>query len=108
MRFCFDLDGIICFTQGTDYYASKPDTEIINLVNSLHKKGHYIIIFTARGMGEFFGDADKAYSKWFSFTKRQLKKWGVLYHDLMLGKPNADYYIDDKHISINYLKNMDI
>jgi hypothetical protein len=26
--------------------------------------------------------------------------WGALYHDLILGKPYADHYIDDKSIDL--------
>ena len=31
-------------------------------------------------------------------TKKQLKEWGVKYHDLFLGKPSGDIYIDDKGV----------
>ena len=26
----------------------------------------------------------------------QLKKWGVKYHELIMGKPYGDFFIDDK------------
>ena len=29
-------------------------------------------------------------------TQSQLKKWGLKYHELHFGKPDADFYIDDK------------
>ena len=32
-------------------------------------------------------------------TEQQLKDWGCKYHTLILGKPNADYYIDDKGVN---------
>ena len=32
-------------------------------------------------------------------TEQQLFEWGVKYHELFMGKPAADYYIDDKGIS---------
>ena len=31
-----------------------------------------------------------------SFGKNILLDWGVKYHNLVFGKPNADIYIDDK------------
>ena len=34
----------------------------------------------------------------FQFTKKQLKKWGVKYHKLIMGKPSYDLIIDDKSI----------
>ena len=33
-------------------------------------------------------------------TSDWLKNNGVKYHRLMFGKPNGDYYIDDKNLSI--------
>ena len=33
---------------------------------------------------------------WENITKDQFKKWGVLYDQLIFGKPAADLYIDDK------------
>ena len=29
-------------------------------------------------------------------TRKQLSKWGVKYDELYMGKPNADFYIDEK------------
>ena len=31
-------------------------------------------------------------------TTEQLTKWNVKYHDLFLGKPAGDIYVDDKGI----------
>ena len=31
-------------------------------------------------------------------TEEQLERWGVKYHQLFLGKPSGDIYIDDKGI----------
>ena len=33
-------------------------------------------------------------------TKKQLDSWGAKYNELILGKPSADFYIDDKNISL--------
>ena len=35
----------------------------------------------------------------YNFTLEQLKTWGCKFHELQLGKPNADFFIDDKGIS---------
>jgi hypothetical protein len=32
---------------------------------------------------------------WTNLTKNQLTSWGVKHHELILGKPFADIYIDD-------------
>ena len=41
-------------------------------------------------------------------TKEQLKSWGVKYHQLFLGKPGGDIYIDDKGFPAdNYFNQME-
>ena len=35
-------------------------------------------------------------------TKMQLDIWGCKYHELIMGKPHADLFIDDKGIKILY------
>ena len=32
-------------------------------------------------------------------TESQLNSWGCKYHELIMGKPSGDVYIDDKGIS---------
>ena len=59
------------------------------MINTLKKKGNTIIFFTARG---FVSKIDQ-----FELTQNQLKEWGVKYDKLYMGKPDADYYIDDKN-----------
>lgn len=89
--FCFDIDDTICRTSGLDYEASIPIFERIAKINILYDQGHTIKFLTARG--------SKTGIDWTEVTKLQLQKWGVKYHELHLGKPFADYYIDDKGIS---------
>ena len=38
-----------------------------------------------------------------NLTLKQLKKWGVKYNQLIMGKPSFDLYIDDKNL--NFKKN---
>jgi hypothetical protein len=52
-------------------------------------------------MGRYNDDAKKANEKFYALTKMQLGIWGCKYHELVLGKPSADYYIDDKAIESN-------
>jgi hypothetical protein len=89
--FCFDIDDTICKTEGMDYESSAPFVERIAKINKLYEAGHTIKFFTARG--------SKTGIDWTEVTKLQLQNWGVKYHELQLGKPFADYYIDDKGIS---------
>ena len=36
---------------------------------------------------------------WRPTTERPMREWGVRYHVLVLGKPSADVYVDDKAIN---------
>ena len=96
LRFVFDLDNTICLTEGTNYAEAKPIQKQIDMINDLYNQGYHIIIFTARGT--------KTKIDWSEITSRQLKDWGVNYHELLFGKPYADYYIDDKNLSLREME----
>ena len=102
MRYCVDIDGTICTpTVGRDYHKAEPWKDRIKVLNKLYDEGNYIIYFTARAMGRFSGyshsiAARKAEEVLFDLTKQQLEEWGVKYHELIMGKPHADIFIDDK------------
>lgn len=104
-RIAFDLDGVIgTLVEGTtepeDRYAkSKPAVNMIKIVNELYDQGNYIIIYTARGMSTYKGDATLAYNSLFELTKNQLQSWGVKHHQLVMGKIHYDVLIDDKAIN---------
>ncbi len=98
-RFVFDIDGVIAKLQPENNYSlAEPDTDMIQVINKLYHLGNRIILHTARGYVTGI--------KWDETTKKQLKDWGLCYHELYFGKPNADYYIDDKMIDMDYLKDM--
>jgi len=97
--YTFDIDGTICTLTDGNYSFAEPIKNRILIINNLFKEGHEIIIFTARGMKTFENDVDKAKYKWEELTKKQLEAWGLNYHKLILGKPAADLYIDDKGIN---------
>ena len=99
--FCFDVDNTICLTKGLDYRNSKPNKQIIKLINKLYKKGHIVKIFTARFMGRNSDNFTKARKQGYFFTKSQLNKWGLKYTKLFVGKPSADVYFDDKALGFN-------
>lgn len=95
-RYVFDIDGVIAqLDENNDYSKSKANTEMITIINKLFDLGNEIILLTARG---YVTGID-----WKEVTVKQLKDWGLKYHELHFGKPNADYYIDDKMLSMNEL-----
>jgi len=89
--YCFDIDGTICFTPESNYHLSTPIIERIRVVNQLFESGHEIHFFTARGAATGID--------WRELTERQLKDWGVKYQKLIMGKPHADLFVDDKAVS---------
>jgi dTDP-glucose 4,6-dehydratase len=101
MKWIFDLDGTICDTKTTnshwDYKNSEPKLDVIEKINELYDMGHYIVIYTARGSTSKIDYED--------LTKRQLNMWNVHYHELKLGKPAAEIYVDDRTITPDYLTN---
>ncbi|WP_167956035.1 acylneuraminate cytidylyltransferase [Anaerosporobacter faecicola] len=98
-RFVFDIDGVIAKLEpNNNYRLSEPNTPMIEVVNKLYEMGNQIILFTARG---YVTGVD-----WKETTQNQLSSWGVHYHELHFGKPNADYYVDDKFIDMNLLLKM--
>ncbi|HKM23106.1 MAG TPA: acylneuraminate cytidylyltransferase family protein [Lachnospiraceae bacterium] len=95
-RFVFDIDGVIAgFRAGLDYDSAPPNEEMIRIINRLYDMGNEIILFTARG---YVTGID-----WYAVTEKQMKEWGLKYHELHFGKPNADYYVDDKMLDMKFL-----
>jgi|TARA_R110000744_G_scaffold200343_10_gene319469 hypothetical protein len=98
VTYVFDIDGTICTNSDGNYDYAEPLSERIEAVNSLYDEGHTIVFQTARGMGRTNNNQLSAYALFYDYTMQQLKSWGVKYHNLYLGKPAGDIYIDDKGI----------
>ena len=99
--FCFDLDNTISKTSGINYKNSIPNKNKIKIINYLFKKGYTIKIFTGRYMGRSKENVKIAEKKSYKFTRGQLKKWGLKYHKLIMGKPSYDIFFDDKAYGYN-------
>ena len=90
--YCIDIDGTLFDSNCPDYHIVNVRSEVIKKVNDLYNAGNYIKLFTARGSGT---ERD-----WADHTHEQLLKYGVKFHELRFGKPMADYYVDDRNMSI--------
>jgi len=102
MKYVIDIDGTICDKlDHQDYERSSPKKDRIAFINKLYDDGHYIVYLTARGMGRYNNNQKLADSRFRYITELQLKEWGCKYHELFLGKPSGDIYIDDKGINDN-------
>lgn len=88
---CFDLDGTLCSNTFGDYQSAEPFPWAIRRVNALARAGHRIVILTARGSATGVD--------WRDVTRAQLECWSVDYDELVLGKPSADVYVDDRAVN---------
>jgi dTDP-glucose 4,6-dehydratase len=91
-----DVDGVVAgLVPDNDYRKAEPLTGNIAQINRLHDAGHHIIMFTARGSATGID--------WSEVTRNQFSAWGLKYHELKFGKPAADYYVDDRILSISQM-----
>ncbi len=96
MRIFVDIDETICFykdedkNKPRDYNQAIPYPHRIEKINKLYDRGNTIVYWTARG--------SVTQINWFELTYSQLVAWGAKFHELRMGKPAYDLFIDDKNI----------
>lgn len=89
-----DIDKTICHpsqTDETNYALAVPNKKRIDQINQLYEHDHTIVYWTARGTVTGLN--------WYQVTKKQFEDWGVKYHELHMGKPAYDLFIDDKNMN---------
>ena len=97
MKIFVDIDETICYNENVDkskardYNLATPIKKNIETINKHYDEGHEITYWTARGSTTGID--------WYETTKQQLIDWGAKHHNLILGKPYYDLYIDDKSIN---------
>lgn len=90
MQIIIDLDGTICTEEKTYSRAlARPNKNARQSITSLYRQGHTIIIYSARTWMEY------------EMTSAWLKKNKIPYHQLVMGKPIGDVWIDDRAIRYN-------
>ena len=105
MRIVFDIDDTICDNNFRDYGHEIPFENVINKINKLYNEGHYIILYTSRGMISCNNDINKILKKYDINLREWLKNHNVKYHELVFGKPIADLYVDDKCMNVQEFLN---
>lgn len=100
----FDVDDVLCDNKNRNYENAVPIRNNIVKLNGLHDMGYRIVLHTARGMVSCNGDVKAADEK----NRAVLEKWladnGVMYDELVFGKPIAMMYVDDKCMTPDELK----
>ncbi|MGE0451528.1 MAG: hypothetical protein AB7Q29_18285, partial [Vicinamibacterales bacterium] len=93
-RIVVDIDGVLAEAViDLAYDQAGPIPANVSRVNALYDAGCHVVLFTARG--------SVTGQDWTAVTRLQLDRWGVRYHELRFGKPAADYYVDDRLISLS-------
>lgn len=90
MIYVVDIDNTICTDTAGNYSTAQPHYGRINKINALYDAGHTIIYWTARGMKSGLNHTE--------LTNSQLRAWGCKFHEIRMGKPHYDVWIDDKAI----------
>jgi CMP-N-acetylneuraminic acid synthetase len=93
LTFAFDMDGVIAtLVPDGNYAAAQPYAPAVALLARLRQAGNRIVIYTARG--------SQTGLDWTETTRDQLRRWGVRCDELRFGKPAADFYVDDRMMSL--------
>ena len=95
MQIIIDLDGTIC-TEEKTYSRSlaRIHKGAKECINKWHAEGHTILIYSARTWMEY------------EMTVAWLKRHKIKYHQLIMGKPVGDVWIDDRAIPFNNWKSV--
>lgn len=87
MQIIIDIDGTICSEERQfSRPLATPNENAIESINTLYDQGHTIILYSARTWAEW------------EVTSHWLKQNHIKYHQLFLGKPVGDVWIDDRAI----------
>ena len=98
IQVAFDLDGVLASNNNGDYENAAPLKEGIEAINKVYDLGYDVTIYTAR-----FGKRSPGfqYQMGYELTLTWLRKNGVKFHRLIMGKPAYDIVADDKAVRID-------
>lgn len=93
MQIVIDMDGTICSEEKTySRSLAKVHQDAVESINNLYDEGHIILIYSARSWQEY------------EMTEHWLKTHNIRYHQLIMGKPIGDLWIDDRAIEFKNWK----
>lgn len=103
-----DVDDTILTTENRNYAESVPKMDVIRKLREARDRGWYIILFTARGMGRSNGNIESVRWEVTQEIKSFCSRFDVPYDQIMLGKPWAAMYVDDKGLRPDEFANIDL
>ena len=86
-----DIDATLIYTLPPNYQLIEANKRMIELLKHLYKN-NTIILWTSRGTITGIN--------WLDHTRDQINSLGIPYHKLKIGKPQYDFWIDDKSIGV--------
>ena len=87
MKYVIDIDGTICEEKRQfSRSLAKPLPNAVRSLKVLKKKGCILILYSARTWAEY------------EMTLNWLESHDIPFDQLILGKPEGDYWIDDRAI----------
>ncbi len=103
-----DVDDTILTTVNRDYANSRPIAGVVDKLREARSKGWHIILYTARGMGRSNGHIELVEDEVVHEIASFCAEWNVPYDELMVGKPWAAMYVDDKAVTPKQFANIDL
>jgi capsule biosynthesis phosphatase len=95
----FDVDDTVLFTENRDYSNSRPNGDVVKGMRELKQAGWRIILQTARGMGRSGNNIEMVREDVMNEIVNSCTKHNIPYDEIILGKPWATWYVDDKALT---------
>ena len=108
MTIVIDVDDTILTTENRDYPNSKPIVQVIEKLREARSKDWRIILHTARGMGRSNGNIELVREAVIDEITSFCCKWNIPYDEIIIGKPWAAMYVDDKAVTPMEFATMDL
>jgi len=105
---CVDVDDTICFTENFDYTASTPNEPVIAKLREARTHGWRIVLYTARGQGRSGGRIELISADVFEEVRSFCERFDVPFDEIVVGKPLARWYVDDKAIRPDEFVELDL
>lgn len=90
-----DVDRTIADSVDYQYDTASVIEHAREYINKWVAEGWHITIHTARYYSLFDGNLKKIYERGYMELKTWLDENGFSYHEIVMGKPNALYYLDN-------------
>ena len=103
-----DVDDTILVTKNRDYDNSVPVLPVIEKLREARSLGWHIILFTARGMGRSNGNIESVREEVTREIESFCSRFDGPYDEIMLGKPWAAMYVDDKGLRPDEFAKIDL